>query len=349
MPQRPRVPAVDVQLPGDLVQAAQASRRWRDRGVDGVFSFEGPTDVFLPLATAAAADGVDLYTNVAIAFPRSPVHLAHLARDLQHASGGRFALGLGTQVRAHVERRHGARWSRPVDRMCEIVAAVRAIHARWQDGTPLEFRGRFTTHTLMPPLFDPGPLAGGPPPIWVGAVGPRMTRMVGAEADGLLVHPLVSERSLSEHTLPLLTEGARAAGRSPEDLTIVANAICCLHDPGDEAGRRSALDAARATVAFYGSTPAYRVVLDVHGLAGLQPRLQELTRQGRWEELSQGVDDQVAGTFALVGSPAGVADTIRSRFGGRVDRVAVMARHGREELYGHLVQDLRRPRVAEAT
>lgn len=348
MPQRAPVPAVDVQLPGDLGQAGQAARRWRDRGVDGLFTFEGPTDVFLPLGAASAVGGVDLYTNVAIAFPRSPLHLAHLARDLQHASGGRFALGLGTQVRAHVERRYGARWSHPVDRMREIVAAVRAIHARWQHGTPLDFRGRFTTHTLMPPIFDPGPLAGGPPPIWVGAVGPRMTRMVGAEADGLLVHPLLSERSLAEHTLPLLADGARAAGRSVGELTVVANAICCLHDPDDDEGRRSALEAARTTVAFYGSTPAYRVVLDVHGLAGLQPRLQELTRQGRWQELSQGIDDEVAATFALVGTPTGVADAIRTRFGGRVDRVALMARHGREALYGDLVQELRRPRMAQA-
>lgn len=349
MATRPRTPQVDVQLSGDLASAAASCQRWRDRGIDGLFTFEGPSDVFLPLAQAAVAGGVDLYTNVAIAFPRSPLHLAHLAWDLQRASGGRFALGLGTQVRGHIERRYGAQWSHPVDRLREIVEAVRAIHARWQHGTPLEFEGRFTTHTLMPPLFDPGPLASGPPPIWAGAVGPRMTRMVAGTADGLLVHPLLSERSLSEHTLPLLEEGARAAGRSSDDLALVANVICCLHEPGDDAGRRAALDAARITVAFYASTPAYRPILDVHGLGELQPRLRELTRQGRWDELSSHVDDDTATTFALVGSPEDVGEELHRRFGGRVDRVALMARHGEEEQYGELLATLRRSRIDETT
>jgi probable F420-dependent oxidoreductase len=184
---------VDTMLTGDLADAASAADRLADAGFDGAFTFEGPHDVFLPLALAAPAQRLDLYTNVAIAFPRSPTHLAHVADDLQRLSGGRFRLGLGPQVRAHVERRYGATWSHPVARMRELVLATKAVQQAWATGGRLDFRGDFYALTLMTPMFDPGPNPHGAPPIQLAALGPRMTRMAAEVADGLLVMPFTTE------------------------------------------------------------------------------------------------------------------------------------------------------------
>src|SRR5687768_11058548 len=181
---------VDVRLDADLAQVPDVARSLEDAGVGGLFTYEGPRDPFLPLAVAAPVlERVHLYTNLAIALPRSPMHLAYLAHDLQRASGGRFALGLGTQVQRHITQRYGATWESPVEQLRECLLAVRAIQTAWQDGTPLAFEGRWTRHTYCPPLFDPGSVPGGPAPLYVGAVGPRMVTMATEVADGLLVHP----------------------------------------------------------------------------------------------------------------------------------------------------------------
>ena len=196
---------VEVQLDAAPHEAAARAAELAATGVRGLFTFEGPHDVFLPLALAAGAGvEVDLMTNVAIAIPRSPMHLAHTAWDLQTLSRGRFSLGLGSQIRPHIENRYGATWSRPAARMREIVQATRAILASWQDGTRLDFRGEFTRHTLMPPTFVPGPNAYGVPPVYLGALGPLMTRAAAEVADGVLVMPFHSHRHLRERTLPAL-------------------------------------------------------------------------------------------------------------------------------------------------
>ena len=288
-------------------------------GVDGVFTFEGPHDPFLPLAVAADL-GVDTYTNVAIAFPRSPMHLAHLAWDLAAASTGRFSLGLGTQVRAHVERRYGSTWSNPIERMTEWIRAYRAISARWQEGGTLDFVGTFTTHTLMTPAFDPGPLPAGAPPVWIGALGPRMVELAVAEADGLLLHPFTSDRHLAEVTLPRLARARERAQRT-DPLTVVCQAVvACTSDPS----RAAALDdAARWLVAFYGSTPAYAPVLDAEGRGHLHPELRRLSRTGRWEEMAAMIDDDLLDGVVLRGDPAEVAARLRTRFDGVADRVAL--------------------------
>ena len=199
---------LDLQLDVPPEHAAARARELVGAGAAGLFTFEGPHDVFLPLA-AAAAVGVetDLMTNVAIAMPRSPMHLAHTAHDLQRMSGGRFRLGLGSQIRPHIEKRYGATWSPPAARMREIVLAVKAILGAWQDGTRLDFRGEHTRHTLMPPTFVPGPLEWGPPPVLLGALGPVMTRTAAEVADGLLVMPFHSHRHVRERTLPAVAEG----------------------------------------------------------------------------------------------------------------------------------------------
>ena len=331
---------IDLPLTGTLAQAAGHAVELAGVGADGAFAFEGPGEVFLPLAVAGAADTtLDLYPNVAIAPPRSPMHLAYAAWELQRATGGRFALGLGTQVRAHIERRFGMPWWPPVTRMRETVRALRAIFAAFQDGTPPAFEGRTTTHTLLPPTLAPSPLTTPSPPVWCAAVGPRMTRLAAAEADGLVVHPLASARTLREHTLAHLDAGLAEAGRHRDELTVVANVLVALH--GEDEDPRPALDALRAIVGFYGSTPAYRVLLEVHGQDELQPRLRELTRAGAWSELGDLVDDDLVRTFAVCAPPAAAAAEIVARVGGLVERVALGVHHGGPALTAELVAELR--------
>jgi probable F420-dependent oxidoreductase len=312
---------IDTQLVASPDRAHERARALAATGVDGLFTFEGPWDVFVPLVLAAEATDRFLYSNVAIAFPRSPMHLATMANDLQTLSGGRFALGLGTQVQAHVERRYGAAWGRPVAHMAEWVAAVRAIQARWQHGTPLDFQGEWTTHTLLPPTFDPGPNPHGPPPVWLGALGPQMTALAARSADGLLIHPFSTERHLTEVTLSRFDAALAAAGRPRGDVTVVGQAILSVGRTDEELAAADA--AVRGLLGFYGSTPAYRPVLDTHGWGDLQPRLRQLTKEGRWDELASLVDDDVLGAIAVRGTPADVAAELRRRFAGRVDRVGV--------------------------
>lgn len=294
----------------------------RDAGVDGVATVEGPHDVFVPLVQAAVAGGIDVASYVAIAFPRSPVHLAHTAWDLQALSGGRFRLGLGTQVRAHVERRYGAEYDHPVERMSEWVRAVRAVFDRWQDGTPLAFEGSFTSHTMMPPLLSPQPLDTGPPPVLVGALGPKMVEMTTAVADGVVLHPMTSEGFLRTMVDDRIRPGLDAAGRGREGFEIVGGALVGVYGDG-VADERSVRDGLRSMVAFYGSTPAYRQVLDDLGVGELQPRLQQMTRAGEWHRLVELVDDDLVEQLTVVGEATEVGATLRERYGGLVDRLSL--------------------------
>lgn len=318
----PTLPAVklDALLLAPPTEVPARAEALAAAGVDGLFTFEGPHDPFFPLVQAAGT-GCDLYTNVAIAFPRSPMHLAHQSWDLARLSGDRFALGLGTQIKAHIERRYGSTWSSPVQRMAEWIGALRAIGARWQDGTPLDFIGEHTRHTLMTPAFDPGPLDGGPPPIWLGALGPKMVGLATATADGLLVHPFTSDRHLADVTTPRIEGGLADAARAVDDLTIVGQAIvACATDAKAQAD----LDAAcRWLVGFYGSTPAYAPVLETERKGHLHPELRRLSREGRWDEMATMIDDDLLDAVVLRGDPAAVAGRIQDRFGGFADRVAL--------------------------
>jgi probable F420-dependent oxidoreductase len=310
---------IDTVLLADPANAAEQSRHLAELGFDGIFTFEGIGDVFLPLALAAGATDLTIYSNVAIAFPRSPMHVAYTAWDLQKLSGGRFMLGLGTQVKANIERRFSAQWEHPVERMTEFVAATKAIFRAWQDGERLDFRGDFYTFTLMQPTFNPGPNPFGPPPILVGALGPRLTRAVAANADGLLLHPFMSEQFMREQTLTNVDLGLAAADRQRADFSIVATTIVCTGR--DEAEMATARAGTRALLAFYGSTPAYRPVLDAHGWGDLQPELNTLSKQGRWAEMGALVDDEILTTLAVCGEPAAVGPEIIRRFGDVADRV----------------------------
>jgi probable F420-dependent oxidoreductase len=300
---------LDVRLDAGLAAVAGAVRDLEDAEVSGVFTYEGPGDPFLPLGAAAVASNrLALYTNLAIALPRSPMHLAYLAQDLQRASGGRFSLGLGTQVKAHVTRRFGSTWEDPVAQLREWVLAVRAIQHAWATGEPLAFEGRWTQHTYCPPLFVPSPAP--PAPLLVGALGPRMTAMAVEVADGLLVHPFCTERSLAEMTFPQV----------PAGFPVVGQAVVGVATTEQE--HEAAVLGVRSLIAFYASTPAYRPVLDVHGWGELQPLLRDLTREGRWDALPAAVPQEVVDAVAVVGTPAEVAVALRRRFA-RCSRVAL--------------------------
>lgn len=298
------------------IGAEQRAEALREAGASGVFTFEGPHDAFTPLTLAASVGGLDLMTNVAIAFPRNPIHLAHQAVDHQLLSGGRFTLGLGTQIRTQIEKRFGAEFDKPVERMRDLIGALRAIFDTWRTGERLAYRGEFYRHTLMTPTFSP-PADFAPIPIYVGALGPRLTRMVAETADGLLVMPFGSRRFLTEVTMPNVDAGLAAAGRRREDLAVVPEVI--VSDAESDPGHASA----RRLLAFYGSTPAYRPVLEVHGWGDLQPELNALSKQGRWAEMGGLIDDDVLHTIAACGTPADIAAHIRDRTAGVADRVCL--------------------------
>ncbi|QYJ02724.1 TIGR03617 family F420-dependent LLM class oxidoreductase [Nocardioides panacisoli] len=308
---------LDLQLDAPPDRVAERAAALVAAGADGLFTFEGPHDVFLPLAAAAGRVEADLMTNVAIAMPRSPVHLAHAAWDLQVMSGGRFRLGLGSQIRPHIEKRYGATWSPPAARMREIVRATKAVLASWQDGTRLDFRGEWTQHTLMPPTFVPGPNPYGAPPVLLGALGPLMTRTAAEVADGLLVMPFHSHRHFRERTLPAVQEGMDRAGR--DEFALHPQAIVAMGRT--EAELAAATAGVRGLLVFYGSTPAYRPVLEVEGWEDLQPELNALSKQGEVAAMMELVTDEMVTTIGVRGTPEECAAEIRRRFGDVAERV----------------------------
>ncbi|MDT0203217.1 TIGR03617 family F420-dependent LLM class oxidoreductase [Nocardioides sp. AE5] len=311
---------IEVQLDAAPAAARERAEWLVACGVDGLFTFEGAHDVFLPLGQAAST-GVDLMTNVAIALPRSPLHLAHAAYDLQLLSGGRFSLGLGSQIRPHIENRYGATWSRPAARMRESVLAVKAILHAWQHGTRLAFEGEFTRHTLMAAAFDPGPNPHGVPPILMGALGPVMTRTAAEVADGLLVMPFNSARHFEERTLPAVREGLARAAREEGDFQVIPQIIAGVGTTEAELG--PARDGVRRLLAFYGSTPAYLPVLDAEGRADLQPELNRLSKVGGVDGMAALVDDEMVAAMAVVGTPEECAAKIVERFGHVAQKVCV--------------------------
>ncbi|OBH90987.1 TIGR03617 family F420-dependent LLM class oxidoreductase [Mycobacterium sp. E2733] len=303
---------VHLQVNGSPVEAAASAADLAATGADGLFTFEGQHDVFFPLIIAAGATDLDLMTNVAIAPPRSPLHLAHAAYDLQLYSGGRFRLGLGSQVKAHIEKRYGSKWERPAARMAETIAAIKAIFSAWEGQCRLDFRGEFFTHTIMAPNFNPGPNPFGPPPVLLGALGPVMTRTAAEVADGLLVMPFNSARHFAERTVPAVADGLRRAGRSADGFQIVAQAMVAVGR--DEAALAAAIDGVAALISFYGSTPAYLPVLEAEGWADVQPELNALSKQGRFADMRRLVGDEVVARIGVVGTPEECAEQIGARF-----------------------------------
>jgi probable F420-dependent oxidoreductase len=311
---------VDVQLSDSVINAARRARELEALGVDGAFSFENSHDLFLPLAAAAPACSLDLFTNVAIAFPRSPMHLAYTAYDLQELSEGRFRLGLGSQIRAHVENRFGATWDSPVAKMREWVLAIRAILESWQNRTRLQYEGKFTRHTLMTPAFDPGPNRFGLPPILVGALGPRMNEVAAEVADGILVMPFNSAQHMEERTVPAILRGLGTSGRSRNELEITVEVIVGVGRSDRELERARRV---RGLLGFYGSTPGYKAVLDTHGWGDVQPELNRLSKQGNWRGMQTLISDEMLHTLAVLGTPEECAAEIINRYGRWADRVCI--------------------------
>jgi len=306
---------------------AGEARQHEKAGYAGLWSSESAHDPFLPLVLAAEhTERIDLGTAIAVAFARSPMQLAYTAHDLQAYSGGRFILGLGSQIRPHIERRFAMPWSHPAPRMREFILALRAIWAAWNDGTKLSFRGDFYRHTLMTPFFSPPPAPGGAPRVFLAAVGEAMTAVAGETADGLLVHPFCTERYLREVTLPALNRGLARSGRSRAGVEVSFQLMIATGRTEEELAR--AVAGTRQQIAFYGSTPAYRGVLERHGWAGLGDELNTLSRssgEDKWTAMGKLIDDDVLNAFAVVAEPSGVAAEIGRRFGALIDRVSFYA------------------------
>ncbi len=328
-------------LAPNALQARELAPALEADGYDGAYTFDGPNDPFFPLAIAAEhTERLQLITAIAVAFARNPMIVAQLGNELQQMSQGRFVLGLGSQIRPHIEKRFSMPWSAPAARMREFVLAVKAIWRNWNEGALLDFRGEFYTHTLMPPLLTPGPNPYGPPRILVAGVGPAMVEAAGEVADGLLIHPFHSAAYLDELAMPALLKGASRSGRARADLEVSAQLlVACGRTPDELDG---AIGQMRSQIGFYGSTPAYRPVLESIGRGALQEELNTLTKQGRWDEIGACVDDEVLNAVALVGSPEEVARQIVARYRGKVERVSPTAYIGNPEVARELVAALRR-------
>ena len=336
---------VDGGIGWDLDTAGPQARDLEALGYSGIQSAETAHDPFLPLAFAAKATSkVDLITGIAVAFARTPMLLAHLGHDLNAASDGRFVLGLGSQIRAHITRRFHMPWSSPAARMREFILAMRAIWANWHQGEPLRFTGRFYSHTLMTPFFTPTNTEHGAPRVFLAAVGPLMTEVAGEVADGIIVHAFTTEKYLRETTLPALERGfakARAKGEEKSRANFEISYPCFVVTGRDERELAAAEKATRRQIAFYGSTPAYKPVLDSIDAGELQPRLNAMSKEGRWAEMGELIDADTTRKFAIVDEPARIAAEIKARFADVVDRTsaayAQLPREDRERIVRELI------------
>ena len=311
---------VDRGIPADLDRVPQAAAALERQGYDGCWSAEINHDPFLPLLLAAEhTTELEIGTSIAVAFARNPMTVANLAWDLQDYSGGRLILGLGTQIEPHIRRRFSMPWSQPARRMREFIAALRAIWAAWHDGTKLSFEGEFYTHTLMTPMFTPEPSEQPIPKVFLSAVGELMTQMCGESADGLLLHAFTTRRYLDEVTIPALMRGVTRAERQRADVVVTAPVFVVTGDTEEQIAAASV--ATRKQIAFYGSTPAYRGVLELHGWGDLATELHRLSKLGEWDTMGALVDDGVLGEFAVVAPLSELAPELHRRCRGVIDRL----------------------------
>jgi probable F420-dependent oxidoreductase len=309
---------VNAALLGDLAQIPARAVDVEAAGYDGVFSAEVNNDPFFPLLLAAEHTGrVELMTAITVAFARNPMSLANLAHDLNAYSKGRLVLGLGSQIRPHITRRLSMPWSKPAARMREFVLAMRAIWSCWYDGVPLDFRGEFYTHTLMTPMFTPRQIEHAAPRVMVAAVGPRMSEVAGEVADGLIAHAFTTRRYMEDVTLPAIARGLQRAGRDRGDFEIACPVF--VVSGSDSASWAASRSAVRQQIAFYGSTPAYRPVLDGLGRGDLQEELNRLSKQGKWVEMGEQIDDELLDAFAIIAEPGDIGRRLHERYGDLID------------------------------
>jgi probable F420-dependent oxidoreductase len=315
---------IDGGIWGGLDKAGQAAAQQEARGYDGIWVPETSHDPFLPLILAAEhTERLDLATGIVVAFARNPMTLAQVSWDLQAASQGRFILGLGSQIKPHITKRFSMPWSSPAARMREMILAIRAIWESWNQGTKLDFRGDFYSHTLMTPFFNPGPNPHGDARIFLAGVGELMTQVAGEVADGFLCHGFTTRQYLDEITLPNLAKGRAKAGKSMDGFQLAGPMFVVTGRDEDEMAE--AAKGVKGQIAFYGSTPAYRPVLDLHGWGDLQEELNRLSKEGRWAEMGDLIDDDMLVTFAVVAPIDRVAGALKDRWGDVLDRLSFYA------------------------
>jgi probable F420-dependent oxidoreductase len=315
---------VDGGIGTDLTTAGANAKEAEEAGYSGIWTAETSHDPFFPLLLAAEhTEHIELGTSIAVAFARNPMVLANIGYDLQAYSKGRFVLGLGSQIKPHITKRFSMEWSQPAARMREMILAIRAIWDCWNTGSKLDFRGDFYTHTLMTPFFNPGPNPYGDAKIFLAGVGEKMTEVAGEVCDGFLCHGFTTEKYLREVTIPALARGRAKAGKTMEGFEIVGPSFVVTGGNDDE--MKAAAAGTRQQIAFYGSTPAYRGVLDIHGWGGLQDELNTLSKQGKWVEMGNLIDDEILNTFAVVGEPEAVAPELHRRYGDVIQRISFYA------------------------
>ena len=311
-------------LDSSLNDIGKRARAQEDQGYAGLWVPETNHDAFtlLPLM-AEATETVDLGTSIVVGFARNPMSLAYSANDIQLMSEGRFILGLGSQIKPHITRRFSMEWSKPAARMREMILAAKAIWNSWNTGEKLDFRGDFYSHTLMNPLFHPGVNPWGAPKIALAGVGELMTEVAGEVADVFLCHGFATEKYLREVTIPALERGAERAGRSLDDISISGTPFIVTGSDDEELAK--AATQTKQQIAFYGSTPAYRPVLECHGWGELQTELNQMSKKGLWVEMGELIDDEMLGAFAVVGEIDSIASEILLRFDDVVDRISFYA------------------------
>ncbi|MEM7219350.1 MAG: TIGR03617 family F420-dependent LLM class oxidoreductase [Pseudomonadota bacterium] len=312
---------VDTSLGHQLERVADTVRAAESAGYDGIRTAEMNHDPFLPLLLAAEhSERIELATSIAVAFARNPMILANLGHDLNAYSKGRFTLGLGSQIKPHITKRFSMPWGSPAAQMREMVLAMRAIWANWYEGEPLEYVSEHYRHTLMTPAFTPENTEYGAPKVILAAVGPKMTEVAGEVADGMIIHPFSTLPFIESVTLPAIEKGLAKSGRSRADFQLsYSNFVVTGRDEAEFAASR---ENACRRIAFYGSTPAYKGVLDAIGVGELQGELNKMSKQGRWEEMGQLITDDILAEFAVVGEPGDIAPEMLRRYGQFVDRTS---------------------------
>ncbi|HKU37349.1 MAG TPA: TIGR03617 family F420-dependent LLM class oxidoreductase [Polyangiales bacterium] len=303
-----------------LGACGDAARAAEELGYAGLWTSETSHDPFLPLVLAAQnTSRVLLGTSIAVAFARSPMVLAQIAWDLQALSRGRFVLGLGTQVKAHNERRFGVKWEQPGPRLREMLQMIRAIWDSWQNGSRPSFEGRFYNYTLMTPFFNPGPLPVAPPKLHIAGVNEYMCRLAGELSDGFHVHPLHSIQYLDQAILPKLSEGLAAAGRSRSDIELLSSVFVVTGEDSAELDKQK--QRVKQQIAFYASTPAYAPVLAMHGWSETARRLTERSKRGEWTAMADEISDEMLETFAVVARPDELVQQLQRKYAGYLDRI----------------------------
>jgi probable F420-dependent oxidoreductase len=311
-----------------LVSRAQ---QLEELGYDGLLVAEIAHDPFMPLALAAHnTSAIELRTSIAVALARSPMTMANIGHDLNAYSQGRFTLGLGSQIKPHISKRFSMPWHGPAKQMREFIEAMHAIWDCWYEGKPLNYDGEFYKHRLMTPEFTPTNTEFGRPKVLMAAVGPLMMETAAAVADGIIVHSFCTERHFKEVMRPKLEADLAANGKSLDSFEIQFPVFVASGETEEELEQSKA--AAKYRIGFYGSTPAYRTVLDTHGWGDLQPKLNRLTKDGKWDQLPSMIDDEVLDAFAVVGEPLEAAQKLKDRFSTVVDRVALEAKYSPEIL-----------------